>query len=263
MSGSTVPEASDDAKRIGIRPPEGSFNPEEISHWSITMTIAWIAWRDFNIVREEWDDYRLACADWMFTGENWLLIPHRPSFWFFLEVRESANKPRISLKIAKWELWKAAGEEDVVATALQCPTRFTYDGSEVIIHGASWPRLSFQVAQSGHATLERSDGVWFRDVRFPRSDVIRIWPKLESARVVARISPPATPVAETEALVSRISRADAARVFKEYREAYQVISTEKQDIEFMRRYGISRDWVRSERKKYPKLPRGRVKKLAD
>lgn len=286
MSGSIVPESSDEAKRRGTRPPEGSFNPEELSHWSITMTIAWIAWRDVSIVREEWDDYRLECADWMFIGkpsvdeiepsnsttdstlqdesaENWLLIPHRPSYWFFLKVRESTNKPGISLKNAQRELWKVAGMEDLVATAIQCPKRFTYNGAEVTIQGASWQRLSPDVAPSGHATLLHDDGRWFRDVSFARADVKRIWPQLESAPAFTQISPHERPVAKSDSLTTRISLATAARIFKEYRETYEVISTEAQDINFMRQYGISRDWVRTEREKYPKLPRGRVKKSAE
>ena len=49
-----------------MRPPPEKYDPDKRSHWSITMTLAWIIWREIDAVRNEWDDYRNECADWIF-----------------------------------------------------------------------------------------------------------------------------------------------------------------------------------------------------
>ena len=55
-----------------MRPPPEKYDPDKLSHWSITMTLAWIIRRDLDAVRNEWDDYRNECADWIFK-----MIPTR------------------------------------------------------------------------------------------------------------------------------------------------------------------------------------------
>ena len=52
-----------------MRPPPEKYDPDNLSHWSITMTVAWIIWGEIDAVRNEWDIYRNECADWVFESD--------------------------------------------------------------------------------------------------------------------------------------------------------------------------------------------------
>jgi hypothetical protein len=202
------PKSREEAHARRKRPALERFNPEKLSHWSITMVVAWIAWRDIDAVREEWDEYRSECADWLFFGGPaslvnedaagdlasndiapndaelkrlqtrgpWLLIPRRPSGWLDLELRESREPPQMELKVAIDQLWLAAGQQNLHATAIKCESRDTLSGVESQIEAHSWPRLKPDIERSGRATLTSSDGHTFRDVRFARADLQKLWP---------------------------------------------------------------------------------------
>ena len=58
------PTSKEEADARRVRPPPEKYDPDKLSHWSITMTLAWIIWREIDAVRNEWDDYRNECADW-------------------------------------------------------------------------------------------------------------------------------------------------------------------------------------------------------
>ena len=63
------PTSKEEATARRTRPPAEKYDPGKLSHWSITMTLAWIVRRDHDAVRNEWDDYRRECADWHFEGD--------------------------------------------------------------------------------------------------------------------------------------------------------------------------------------------------
>ena len=63
------PTSKEDAATRCVRPPPEKYNPDKRSRWSITMTVAWIVRRDLDAVRNEWDDYRNGCADWVFESD--------------------------------------------------------------------------------------------------------------------------------------------------------------------------------------------------
>ena len=50
------PTSREEADARRMRPPPERFDPDNLSHWSITMTVAWIIWREIDAVRNEWDD---------------------------------------------------------------------------------------------------------------------------------------------------------------------------------------------------------------
>ena len=52
------PTSKEEAHARRVRPPPEKYDPDKLSHWSITMTVAWIIWGDIDAVRNEWDDYR-------------------------------------------------------------------------------------------------------------------------------------------------------------------------------------------------------------
>jgi hypothetical protein len=190
------PKSREEAHARRKRPALERFNPEKLSHWSITMVVAWIAWRDIDAVREEWDEYRSECADWLFFGDSdslenvgaaadlasneiapneskWLLIPRRPSNLVIM-TRESPEPPQLQAAIE--QLWLAAGQQKLQATAVKCASRDTLSGVESQIEAYSWARLKPDFERSGRATLSSSDGRSFRDVRFARADLQKLWP---------------------------------------------------------------------------------------
>ena len=63
------PTSKEEATARRTRPPAEKYDPGKLSDWSITMTLAWIVRRDLDAVRNEWDDYREKCADWVFEDD--------------------------------------------------------------------------------------------------------------------------------------------------------------------------------------------------
>src|SRR5688500_2493305 len=67
----TPDKAEAEAKRLGLeplapQPDPADFNPMGEVWWTLSMTVAWIAWRWHEEVLNVWDDYRLKCSDWHF-----------------------------------------------------------------------------------------------------------------------------------------------------------------------------------------------------
>jgi len=63
-------QAEATAAAHGLEPLEGSLNslasiPKSSRHWSIMMVVAWIAWRDFELVREQDPEFCSACFHWV------------------------------------------------------------------------------------------------------------------------------------------------------------------------------------------------------
>ena len=154
------PTSKEEAWARRVRPPPAKYAPDKLSHWSITMTLAWIIWRDIDAVRNECDSYREECADWRFmpdatarakvagiamkyisTGKiapfdpdlqkklqkklpkklrkdfqkgSWQLREWGRSGWNTLRASEHM-RPQVAIG----ELWQAAGEGRIKATALE------------------------------------------------------------------------------------------------------------------------------------------------
>jgi len=47
------------------KPELPRFDPKLKSHWSIMMVVAWIAWRDFELVRKQDPEFCSACFHWV------------------------------------------------------------------------------------------------------------------------------------------------------------------------------------------------------
>lgn len=97
----TPADAEAAAARLGLSPlasvPDGAkFNPMGEAWWSLTMTVAWIAWRDLKMVREYWDTYRRECFDWLYR--DWRIGFDGPVHaGHFLEARRPATLVLMSL----------------------------------------------------------------------------------------------------------------------------------------------------------------------
>src|SRR5215211_5848840 len=48
------------------QPELPAFDPMEESRWSIVMAVAWIAWRDIDLVRENCPGFRSKSTHWIF-----------------------------------------------------------------------------------------------------------------------------------------------------------------------------------------------------
>jgi hypothetical protein len=94
-----------DAEAVALRlnlgplasvPAIDAFDPTREVHWSLAMAVAWIAYRDVQEVREQWNDYRLECWDW--HHRRWQRGFDGPVYdGFVLEQRSAATLPRLSL----------------------------------------------------------------------------------------------------------------------------------------------------------------------
>ena len=201
------PTSKEEADARRMRPPPEKYDPDNLSHWSITMTVAWIIWGEIDAVRNEWDVYRNDCADWVFepdpgvrarverkaianlTGQTapsdpdlqndpqtgpWSLRQWKPSGWNRLCLAAfSQNKPP---QVAIDSLWLAAGEGRIRATALECENAKAFDGDLIEIPAHHWARLNRANEPSGKAMLSGMGRV-YREVQFPRLDVKKLWPK--------------------------------------------------------------------------------------
>jgi hypothetical protein len=190
------PTSNEEAYARRVRPPPEKYDPDKLSYWSITMTLAWIIWRDLNAVRNEWDDYRNECADWLYvadaTAHTKLLVPElqedlqKESPWHLCSLKPSGWN-RLCLKAisenrsgqdAIDELWQAAGEDRCNATALKHKNAKAIVGDPIEIPAHYWPRLKLTDDRlTGKAILYDGQGRVYREVQFPRLNVKELWPK--------------------------------------------------------------------------------------
>jgi hypothetical protein len=52
------------------KPELPRFDPKLKSHWSIVMAVAWIAWRDFGLVREQDPEFCSECFHWIYRNQH-------------------------------------------------------------------------------------------------------------------------------------------------------------------------------------------------
>jgi len=202
------PTSKEEAVERRVRPPPEKYAPDKRSPLSITMTLAWIIWGEIDAVRNEWDDYRNGCADWVFENDpiararigqigpqkgSWHLHQWPPSGWNRLYLRailKNELEPRqqaiLPPQVAIDELWLTAGEGRIKATALECKSAEAFDGDRIEILAHHWPQLKrVDDPLTGKAILSDGDGRGYREVLFPRLDVKELWPKsAENAQIV-------------------------------------------------------------------------------
>ena len=179
------PTSKEEAVARRVRPPPEKYDPDKLSHWSITMTLAWIIWRDLDAVRNECDDYRKECADWRFesnpsarakvadiamkhisTGKcacplarngeapeglqkgSWQLREWRRSGWNTLRALEHM-RPQDAIN----ELWQAAGEGRIKAIALEYKNAKAFVGNPIEIPAPHWAYLKRVDDPSGKPML--------------------------------------------------------------------------------------------------------------
>jgi hypothetical protein len=166
------------------------FNPLRMSYWSLPMAIAWIAWRDIELVQKQCNQYREHCTHWL--PHSWDVQVgdkvERINGWS-LERWERATVPRLSLSEAfmpaarklsakmsvaqaEKQLWEAleAGRFSGIA-------KETATGRVTKLQREEWPYLRLFEEQDDDVLKHNAlDAVpTFEEVNLPREDLFRLW----------------------------------------------------------------------------------------
>jgi hypothetical protein len=192
----TGDEADAEAIRLGLgslsrRPGPEEFRPEALTHWTLPMAVAWIAFLDLDEVREWSAPYRADCREWLwqrwrvgFEGpihEGWHLEARSKPTLALLGLSATYDnvakgKPlSMSIDEAREALWIALREGFFPATGIDTET-----GRRVEIPALEWREL-VPVQTKGDADEVRRGllGHGYRDVLFPVAPLRGHWRKIE------------------------------------------------------------------------------------
>jgi hypothetical protein len=163
------------------------------SRWTIVMAVAWIAWRNLQLVRENCPEFRSECTHWIFRDWNEAVdggttFARREGWW--LETWSQATTARLSMMEAtkslyelpatsqmsvveaERKLWQAFSENWLVAEALDEQRR------PIDIPAREWSYL--KLFEDGKRDVLRYDALDrrepFADVKLKRNDLLRLWP---------------------------------------------------------------------------------------
>jgi hypothetical protein len=176
------------------KPELPRFDPKVKSHWSIVMSVAWIAWRDFELVREQDPEFCSACLHWIYRKQE-----DRPDEFaeavnrggYFLETRLAPTVSRLGLRDALLRgqgnvpstavmaarealtaLWQALSENRLIAQV------FDVHGAVIEIPSREWAYLRLHDERGrdvlSYDALSRLEP--FTVVTLRQSDVLRLWP---------------------------------------------------------------------------------------
>lgn len=201
-------EADAEAIRLGLgrlssEPELDEFRPEDLTHWTLPMAVAWIAYLDLDEVREWSSLYRAECYDWHwqrwrvgFEGpvhEGWHLEQrHQPTLSLlsisgsFDSVHES-KPPVMSVGDARKALWIVLQEGLFTATGVDLETQ-----RRVEIPTPDWYEL---VAVEGRGEIDEVRrgllGSGYRDPLFRSAALRSLWhPVPEKTLTLPKSMPP-------------------------------------------------------------------------
>jgi hypothetical protein len=207
----TGEQAEEAAAAHGLEPFERKpdlprFDPKLKSHWSIVMAVAWIARRDFGLVREQNPEFCSACFHWIYR--KWKdpcdeTAEPVERAGYFLETRLAPTVSRLALldQILRTQgnvpstavmtipeavaaLWQALSKDSLMAQG------FDAHGAVVEIPSREWVYLRLR-EERGRDVL-RYDAVSrpepFTAVTLRQSKVLRLWPVTGELPAIA-ISP--------------------------------------------------------------------------
>jgi hypothetical protein len=198
--GVTPEQAEAEAKAAGLPPFESQpgraeFDPMDESRWSIIMAIAWIAWRDPELVMRQGPEYRTRCASWVprewnqlaqngksfANRKGWFLEPWPKVSAMTLTMIDNDLRGRGHLPEsahptpgqAEKELWRALSEERLKAEG------FDKRGALVEIPAREWAHLKLFEERSldvfKYAAMDTEEP--YTQVRFRRDDLTSLWPR--------------------------------------------------------------------------------------
>ncbi|WP_426614491.1 hypothetical protein [Bradyrhizobium sp. McL0616] len=195
----TGKKAEATAAAFGLEPVERKpelprFDPKLKTHWSILMVVAWIAWRDFELVRKQDPEFCSACFHWV--GRVRKVVPQNDGepvtrMVYSLEARRAPTVERLSLldellrdgakvssnavmriREAVAALWQALSEGHLVALG------FDAQGTVVEIPSREWVYLQLREEGGRDVLSYEAEGQPepFTGLKFLQSDVLRLWP---------------------------------------------------------------------------------------
>lgn len=187
-------EADAEATRLGLdslscAPNPNEFRPEDETHWTLVMAVAWIAYLDLHEVREWSARYWEECFDWHWR--RWRAAPDGPIHeGWHLEQRSrptlnllgisgeidraEAGKPLfMSISEARDALWIALREGFIAASGINSET-----GQRVAIPALEWYELipvegKGQIDEVRHGLM----GAGYRDILVPSVALRGFWLK--------------------------------------------------------------------------------------
>jgi hypothetical protein len=194
----TADQAEDEARAAGLstlasRPQAAEFDPMKESRWTLLQAIAWIAWRDTNLVMEQNQEYRSRYTCWFFRAwkepdgtsfkvqEGWFLESLCASSALYLTLQDSRMRAeedlpasaRFTPREAETELWKALLADSLKAEGID------KSGSPVEIPARAWAYL--KIYEEGDRPVLKYQALdvppAFTDILFKRADVTSIWPR--------------------------------------------------------------------------------------
>ena len=188
----TGAEADAEAVKLGLgrlshEPGLDEFRPESMSHWTLTMAVAWIAYADLEKVREWSTPYRQACFDWVWQRwqqgidgpiiEGWELEQRRKPRLALLSLHDAhsrADHPdttALSIADARKALWAALADKMLIASGIA-----TGPGRRIEIPAVEWLELDpYEMMGFPEEVRLRPAGSGYRDVLLPSLDLRRIW----------------------------------------------------------------------------------------
>jgi hypothetical protein len=183
------------------RPSLPQFDPMAEPRWSLVMIVAWIAWRDLSLVREQNAGFRGECTHWIFREwqgpsddgmkferhAGWFLEPWSKATIARLSLFDRLLKNRAELpparqmavREAEIVLWRALSEGRLTAVGVN------EAGRPVDIPERDWPYLKIYEEREADvlkfAALDPAAA--YGNVSFKREDVLRLWPAVTYERV--------------------------------------------------------------------------------
>jgi hypothetical protein len=175
------------------RPELPRFDPKLKSHWTIVMAVAWIARRDFELVREQDPEFCSECFHWIYRKEkdraDKTAVPAKRGGYFLetmlaptvsrLALLDAVSRVRgnvpstavMTIREAQAVLWRASSEGRLIAEGVAA------DGKVVQIPSREWAHLRL-FNGGGRETLRyvHSRTEPFTAVKLRQSDLLRLWP---------------------------------------------------------------------------------------
>lgn len=189
----TGAEADAEAIRLGFgslssNPDPDTFRPETEAHWTLPMSVAWIATRDLEEVREWSEPFRAASYHWVwrrwrvgFDGpvyEGWHLDQKSRPTLALLSLAEAyhkaeGGKPSLPIPQAREALWNALRERFLVASGIDSATNRRAEIPDIEWHDLVAIESKGEVDEVRRGSL----GTGYREVLVPSVALRRLWPK--------------------------------------------------------------------------------------
>jgi hypothetical protein len=197
----TPQQAEEEAHSAGLaplafRPAAGKFDPMKESRWTLLQAIAWIAWRDLDLVMEQDPRYRSESTRWSFCrwqvpppqGEDpqiwdgWVLNSWGPSNSLLLtledqHMRADGDLPKtacVTPRESEGKLWRA-----LLAGHLKAEG-FDRSGRLNEIPAREWAHLKLIDDRNDQLLkYEALDREVFSKVRLSRDEIRQLWPRYE------------------------------------------------------------------------------------